>query len=120
MKESGLVMSGNGRTMWEQYSSTFRRGEFLEPEKALLAALLQDAVDCYYQQRAARDGTEKKTLHEAEQWLMSDQDEWLFSFRNVCDLLGLDAQYIRRALLEEKRRLAVEPRRRYKHRRQAA
>jgi hypothetical protein len=27
---------------------------------------------------------------------------WIFSFDNICDLLGLDADYVRRVLLEER------------------
>jgi hypothetical protein len=47
MKENEVVLIGSDQTWREQYLSTFRRSEFLEPEKALLAALLQDAIDCF-------------------------------------------------------------------------
>jgi hypothetical protein len=120
MKDPTPAIIANDRTLPEQYLQTYRRSEYLEPERALLAALLEDAIACYFKHRSTRDPPGKETRHEAEQWLMTDQDDWIFSFRNVCDLLGLDAEYIRRGLLQECRRETSVPRRRYKHRRQAA
>jgi hypothetical protein len=120
MKDSELVLIGIDQTWREQYLGTFRRSEFLEPEKALLAALLQDAIDCFHKHISARDREGKELLREAEQWIMTDGDDWVFSFRNVCAVLGVDAGYIRRSLLEEKSRQPEGVRRRYKHRRHAA
>ena len=59
-------------------------------------------------------------LREAEQWIMTDDDQWVFSFRNVCSVLGVNAEYIRRGVLAEKARHPDGGRRRYKHRRHAA
>jgi hypothetical protein len=81
---------------------------------------LQDAIDCYRKYRSAKNREGKQTLHEAERWLMKDEDDWIFSFHNVCDLLGFVPEYIRRGLLGEKRRQASRPPQRNKPRRQAA
>jgi hypothetical protein len=51
---------------------------------------------------------------------MADENQWVFSFRNVCSVLGVDAEYIRRRILDEKAREPEGTRRRYKHRRHAA
>jgi hypothetical protein len=120
MKDSELVWIGTDQTWRDQYLGTFRRSEFLEPEKALLAALLQDAIDCFHKHAFATDREGKELLHEAERWIMADHDDWVFSFRNVCAVLGVDAGYIRRTVLKEKSRLPDGVRRRYKHRRHAA
>jgi hypothetical protein len=120
MKESDLAMMVADHTLREQYSSTYRRGAFLEPEKALLLAILQDAIDCYHKYRSAKNREGKEMLHEAERWLMKDEDDWIFSFRNVCELLGFDPEYIRRGLLEEQQRQSSLPPQRNKPRRQAA
>jgi hypothetical protein len=120
MKDAEMVFIGSDYTWRDQYLSTFRRGEFLEPEKALLAALLQDAIDCFHKHASAQDREGRELLREAEQWIMTDDDNWVFSFRNVCAVLGVDSEYIRRRVLDEKARQPAGVRRRYKHRRHAA
>jgi hypothetical protein len=120
MKDTDVVLIGSDYTWRDQYLATFRRSEFLEPEKALLAALLQDAIDCFHKHAAAQDREGQELLREAEQWIMADKDSWVFSFRNVCSVLGADPQYIRRRISEEKARQPIDGRRRYKHRRHAA
>jgi hypothetical protein len=119
MKESELAGIATDRTTLQQYLETYRRSEVLLPEKALLMAILRDAIECYRKHVSARDQGGKRMLQEAEQWIMNDEDGWVFSFSNVCDLLGLDPHYIRRCILDEKRRRAPESRR-YKQHRQAA
>ena len=104
MKDTDVVLIGSDQTWREQYLGTFRRSEFLEPEKALLAALLQDAIDCFHKYAVARDREGQELLREAEQWIMTDDDQWVFSFRNVCSVLGVNAEYIRRGVLAEKAR----------------
>lgn len=100
MSETNFVFTGNDTTLRDQYFATFRRGEHLEPEKALLLAILEDAIHCYRKYRAARDRAGRERFREAEEWIMEKGDDWLFSFRNVCELLGLDPQYIRRGVRE--------------------
>jgi hypothetical protein len=84
----------------QQYLDTFRRAEYLEPEKALIAAILEDAIHEYHKYRDARDAAGKERFREAEEWIMHEGDEWIFSFDNVCEFLGLDPEYLRRGLLE--------------------
>jgi hypothetical protein len=118
MKESELAIIATDRTTLQQYLDTYRRSEFLLPEKALLMAILQDAIDCYRKHIGARAGG-KRMLDEAERWIMNDEDDWIFSFSSVCDLLDLDPRFIRRRLLNEKGHLGAELRQ-HKHRRHAA
>ena len=82
----------------EQFLSTFRRGEPLEPEKALLMAVLEDAIHQYRKYSRARDRDGQARFHEAAKWIMADDDSWIFSFKNICELLGLDPDYVRRGL----------------------
>lgn len=100
MADTNSVFTGNDTTLGDQYFATFRRSEHLEPEKALLLAILEDAIHCYRKYRAARDRTGRERFRESEQWIMEEGDDWLFSFANVCELLGLDPQYIRRGVRE--------------------
>ena len=45
-----------------------------------------------------------------EEWIEDADRTWLFSFQNICDVLGLDADYLRRGLRVWKER-ALEGRR---------
>jgi hypothetical protein len=74
-----------------------RRNGLGEPERALMRALLLDAVLCLIGQSAP--ATERPRLAaEACSWFTSRSREWIFSFENVCEALGFDAEYLRRRL----------------------
>ena len=89
-------MEDNSET--QQFFNTFRRSEYLQPETALIAAVLEDAIHDYRKYRGARDSTGKERFREAEEWLMHDGNAWIFSFTNVCEFLGLDPEYVRRGV----------------------
>ena len=78
----------------EQYWETFAKGRDLDPEKRLMAAVLEDAVDSY---RTFVFAGGRRFL-EVEEWIFSDDSKQTFSFRNICDILGLSASRIRRSL----------------------
>ena len=42
---------------------------------------------------------------EAEQWILEQEGEWLFSFEQVCSTLGWNPDYVRKGLMREKERL---------------
>jgi hypothetical protein len=65
------------------------------PERRLLVAILADAIDCYQHNLDARTARKRRLCREAEQWMLSDDQEWAFSFRNICDALGIDADALR-------------------------
>jgi len=83
-----------------KYLDTMRRSEHLEPEKDLLLAILEDAIYSYRKYRRARGRERKRQFREAEHWIMGGGDDWIFSFNNICELLGLAPDYIRRGLRE--------------------
>jgi len=91
-----------------QYLDTFRRSGHLEPEKSLLAAFLEDAVQEYRKYNGAHDPKSKTRFNEVEEWFKRRDKEWIFSFENVCELLGLDPEYIRRRLFEAQGEAAQE------------
>jgi hypothetical protein len=70
-----------------------RRG--LTPERRLLIAILADAVDCYQKNLSASTGRRRRLCREAEDWILSDDQSWVFSFRNICDVLGVDVDALR-------------------------
>jgi hypothetical protein len=82
----------------EQYLDTYRRKLYLEPEKKLMLALLEDGIACFQKYLFARDGKGKALFREAEHWVTENGSDAVFSFECVCDSLGLDPDYLRRGL----------------------
>lgn len=99
MDEPIFAIIGNDADAPQRFFDTFRRSEHLEPEKALLLAILEDAIHLYQKYRGARDRVGKERFREVDDWFMHEGNHWLFSFENVCELLALDPQYVRRGLL---------------------
>lgn len=85
-----------------QYLETFKRKAPLEPEKRLMLAVLEDAVACFQKYIFARDRRGKAMFREAEEWVMEEGSEWLFSFENICEVLGFNPQYVRGGLVRWK------------------
>lgn len=123
MEERPLAMIGNDTGTQQRYFDTFRRSEHLEPEKTLLLAILEDAIHCYQKFATVRNRAGREQFREAEEWLMGGGDGWVFAFDNVCDLLGLDPEYVRRGLRQSKAKSAAEnsdrPRHHARHRQAA-
>lgn len=69
------------------------------PLKRLMVALIEDAVSCLCRYRYARTRHERRLFREAEQWLMSSDGDWPFSFENSCVVLGLDPSALRRGIM---------------------
>jgi hypothetical protein len=72
----------------------------LEGEKRLMIAILKDAVECLEKYRSARSSTARSHYENAIDWIKDTDTEWLFSFTNICDLLGFDPNYMREVLLK--------------------
>jgi hypothetical protein len=81
-----------------QYFQNFRRKTGLQPEKRLMLAMLEDAVNCFQVHVTARSGRGKKLFNEAEEWIMIKREDWIFSFVNVCEMLGFNPEYVRQGL----------------------
>jgi hypothetical protein len=80
-----------------QYFDRLRHGE-RSGEWRLLVAILEDAVNVYRKQVGARDPRGRQLFQEAEEWIEDPDRTWIFSFENICDLIGLEADWLRRGL----------------------
>src|SRR5262245_18113439 len=67
--------------------------------RALMLAILEDARLCIERGRRRRHAGTRRLAAETETWVRSDCREWLFSFASICDVLGFDADAVRRRLL---------------------
>ena len=81
-----------------QYLDTLRRTTFLEPEKRLMLAVLDDAINCYRDNLFSPRGKARRLFDEAEEWIVTPGGDRVFSFDNVCESLGLNPEYLRRGL----------------------
>ena len=70
-----------------------------QPEKMLMFAMLVDAISCFDKLSAAAGTASKRKWLEARNWLCSNRRDWPFAYRNVCEVLGFDPDYLRRGLL---------------------
>ena len=101
-----------------QFFTALREKGFVEGEKRLMAAVLADAVDVYMKQAYSPDARGGQLFLDSEAWLFQQQPgRWLFSFDNICDVLGLEPEYIRRGLVEWrcKRQPTIRPSRTFRH-----
>lgn len=99
------VEGGSGQGLFEpdillpnQYFAAFRRGRAVEGERRLMLAVLEDAVDSYRKYAIARDPREQACFLEAREWFLSSDRSWLFAFENICDVLEMNAEYLRSGL----------------------
>lgn len=69
------------------------------PERSLVVAVFEDAVRCLLNHCCATDRTERALYNDARRWILSCEPDGLYAFANVCDLLGLEPDYMRRQLL---------------------
>jgi hypothetical protein len=81
-----------------QFFDRVRRRSEHDGERRLMIAVLEDAVDVYRKQVGSRDPRGQQLFREAEDWIEDPDRSWLFSFQNICDVLDIDADYLRRGL----------------------
>lgn len=76
----------------------------LEGERRLMIAVLKDAVECLDKYRGSRSIAGQSLYEAAIEWIEDASNDWLFSFNNICDLLGFDPDYLREVLLKRESR----------------
>jgi len=91
--------------LMDEYLHVYQSSLEQTPEVRLVAVLFKDGIDCYMRYLSAnpRRG-EKRLANEAEIWIFSKDEKWPFSFTNVCGILGVAPDFIRRILLRYKQK----------------
>jgi len=96
-----------------QYFEAMRKKHLLEGEKRLILSVLEDAVECFMKCIDAATNKGQRLFREADEWIAHEDKRWVFSFDNVCDMLDINADYMRVGLSKWKeRKIAVIARRR--------
>src|SRR5512132_1247745 len=75
-------------------------GRRMEPHKRLMLAVLQTVVDDCRRLVVRHTGAsaERRMTEEARAYIASTDRSWPFSFENLCEAMGLDANCLRREL----------------------
>ena len=68
------------------------------PVAALLRAVLEDALSCFQKRFMTEERRVQREAQEAEQWFLSEDSHWPFSFVSICVVLGLEPEAIRQQL----------------------
>jgi len=71
-----------------------------QPERALLFAVLSEAIETFKKFRFAKSVRGRVLFREAEQWICDGDSDYLFSFKNICDVMGMNPPLLRRGLIE--------------------
>lgn len=91
-----------------QYFDRWRGAGHLEPERRLMLAVLQEAVDSYQENIFGRGRKQEELFNDAEKRFFEDNHEWPFSFINICETCDLDPDYFRGGLVRWKERAISE------------
>lgn len=104
--------SGGAILPVQYYESLRKEDPRIVPYKRLLMAVLEDAVRCFQANVGATGAKGRRLFNETELWMRSETADGPFSYVNVCETLGIDPAYLRRALVDWKaKRLAGQIRR---------
>jgi hypothetical protein len=95
---------GPGAVLPAQVSGGARWNADTSGPRALMLAVLEDAVRCIENGRWQRRFGARRSAAEAKAWVRCDRADWPFSFRNVCEALGIDADAMRSRLLMRPRK----------------
>jgi hypothetical protein len=85
-----------------QFYNTFKRTAHLVPERTLMLAILQDAVSVFQNYAGVQERKRREIFLETEEWILATDRTYLFSFENICELLGLNPIYLRQGLMRWK------------------
>jgi hypothetical protein len=72
-----------------------------------MLAILEDAINCYQDNLLAKRGRAGRLFTEAEEWILEKGSDWIFSFKNICETLGFNPEYVRQGLLRWKEKKTV-------------
>ena len=86
-----------------QYYETLHNKASLLPEKRLMLAILEDALGCFKNSMFAQARRQMTQFRDANGWILGENSDWLFSFENVCETLGIEPAYLRQKLLHWKK-----------------
>ena len=81
-----------------QFDDLRRNRDAIIPEGRLMLAVLEDAVHLYQLCSRLRNARERRLFRQTDEWFTSDEQTSPFSFVTICQVFGLDPDYLRAGL----------------------
>jgi hypothetical protein len=104
-ERTSLTASENVRSLFQpdtlalgQFFDDRRNNKLIEPEVKLMLAVLADAIQCFQDNFLARHDTRRRLFDDVQRWIFEVREDWVFSFENICVILGINPQYVRKGL----------------------
>ena len=83
----------------DRYYLALRKSRHGDPERRLMAAVLEDVVACLSIDPGYSTPRQRRDFHDAKNWINAPDDSGrVFAFSNVCEALGIDPSYLRGGL----------------------
>jgi hypothetical protein len=83
-----------------QFFYAYRTKHRSEPERALLLAVLSEAIETFRKFAFSKSARGQSLFRQAQEWLWDEEPDYFFSCKNICEVMGLDPCYLRRGLLQ--------------------
>jgi hypothetical protein len=84
-----------------QYLKTCQRATPVQPEKALMLAVLVEALETYQRFAFSYSPRSRLLFREAEAWFWRERPtDSIFAFRSICEVFGLNPSFFRRGLMQ--------------------
>ena len=90
-----------------QFFTALRGRSQGDGQRRLMIAVLEDAIECFQKYTGAKDNRSRQLGSEAEEWFLTDDPDWLFSFVNVCETLDINPEFLRQGLFAWKEKQGV-------------
>jgi len=90
-----------------QFKDVWYRSRAISPERALVLAVMWQAVIDLQKHRFAKRRQQQRLYWEAWEWVASDDRNWSYSFSNLCDMLNLNPEPLRKELLSLNPKVAL-------------
>src|SRR5437762_7302405 len=69
-----------------------------DPERDLMVAVLEDAIDCLGKSRFVKNGPRRRIFEQEKRWFLDEDTCWPYSFACICETLDLDSNAVRESL----------------------
>jgi hypothetical protein len=81
-----------------QYYRTLSNRNYMDGERKLMFAVLEDGIRCYLKNRHARSRRGRILFYEVRDWMKPDRDNGPFCFDLLCHEFGMEGSRVRNAL----------------------
>lgn len=82
-----------------QFHEIWHKTRYTAPERSLVLAVVWQVVIDLQKYRFARRRRQQRLYMEAYEWVASDDRQWPYAFRNVAEMLNVDAKRLRAQLI---------------------